>query len=1044
MDSQSDSGFSVKTESLLGIPCGNNSVLYFNSNDLRQHGSTIDMVTWRRKTEMQSSDQMNPGLQSGDRIGGYQIHRVVNLPEISAFFYELEHLDTGAKHIHISRPDSENVFAVALKTVPRDSTGVAHILEHTALCGSVRFPVHDPFFSMLKRSLNTFMNALTASDWTMYPFATQNRKDYYNLMAVYLDAVFHPKLDKLSFMQEGHRIEPEADPESPGGFKLVYKGVVYNEMKGAMSSPDQVMARSLLNALYPDTTYCFNSGGQPEDIPKLTHEDLLAFHKFHYHPSNSFFFTYGDLPLAPHLEYIEKTILNEFARIDPGTDVPSQPRWTAPKTATYFYPLDPAEDLERKSQACVAWLTPDIRDSFEVLTLTVLEDVLIGNSGSPLRKALIDSGLGSTLSDGTGFDAENKDTMFACGLKDIRSESAGEVEKLIFNVLAELAEKGIDRRLVDMALHQIEFHRKEVTNTPYPYGLKLLLRFSGDWFHHGDPAAVLKFDELLDRFVRELESGDLLESRIRKYFLDNPHRVFLKLEPDITLAAKNQEKEASELNQIRSTLSDAEIEQLRKDAEQLILIQEADEDVSCLPTLELDDIFPDIKTVYESGVIPEISTLRFEQPTAGIFYYTSAIGLGPLAPELIPMIPFFCHAITRMGTKEFDFVEMARRIDQYTGGLGLSVSASNRFSESGDTCMPMVLLSGKCLSRNIVNMFDIFDQLITNHAFADLPRLKQLLLETRSDIESSVIHNGHRLAISLAARNFSKSAALNENWHGIHQLETIKTLTEDLSDLQLKAIADDLYRIADAIFHRNNIKSALIGEKEDIDRAADKIEAIFGKLETHPRSGFDVPPYAMEQEPPYEGWSTSTAVSFVAKVLETRRMDHPDAPVLAVLSKLLKSMFLHREIREKGGAYGGFSVYQMENGLFYFGSYRDPHIVNTLSVYEAAADFIISGEYTMEDVKEAVLQICADLDHPDAPGTAASKAFYRKLIGLSDDLRRRFKTSLISVTREQIQEIGRTYFQKKDLRPAIAVISSEENLKAANAKLAMALKINKI
>ena len=280
---------------------------------------------------------------------------MVELKEISSTLYELSH-STGARYIHIGNKDAENTFSVAFKTVPSDSTGVAHILEHTALCGSKKFPVRDPFFSMLKRSLNTFMNAFTASDWTMYPFSTQNRKDFYNLMDVYLDAAFYPLIDRLSFKQEGHRLEMEAVPDREGASHLVYKGVVYNEMKGAMSSPDQVMARALLNALYPDTTYQYNSGGEPADIPWLTHEQLCRFHQRHYHPSNAFFYTYGNLPLAEHLAFIDEKILSHFTAIDPKTDVPSQTRWKDPKIVTYAYPLDPGDDPTKKSQVCVAWL----------------------------------------------------------------------------------------------------------------------------------------------------------------------------------------------------------------------------------------------------------------------------------------------------------------------------------------------------------------------------------------------------------------------------------------------------------------------------------------------------------------------------------------------------------------------------------------------------------------------------------------------------------------------------------------------------------------
>ena len=455
------------------------------------------------------ADSINPGLGTGDMIFGYRIEHVETLKEISAVFYALQHLETGAKHIHISNGDTENTFSVAFKTIPKDSTGVAHILEHTALCGSRKFAVRDPFFSMLKRSLSTFMNAFTASDWTMYPFSTQNRKDFYNLMEVYLDAAFYPKLDRLSFKQEGHRLEVEesSQGQNPHDPQLVYKGVVYNEMKGAMSSPDQVMARSILKALYPSTTYRFNSGGEPAEIPSLTYEQLKKFHQRHYHPSNAFFYTYGNLPLKDHLAFIETKVLAEFKRTNPDTDVASQPRWQQPQSVSYRYPFNINEDPTQKYQVCVAWLTADIKDSFEVLTLTLLEQILLGNSASPLRKALIDSGLGSALCDGTGFDADNRDTLFVSGLKDVDKASAGKVKAVVFDVLNSLVDEGIDKKLVESAIHQIEFHRKEITNTPYPYGIKLLLTFSGSWFHGGDPLKILNFDADLDRLQSELAKG---------------------------------------------------------------------------------------------------------------------------------------------------------------------------------------------------------------------------------------------------------------------------------------------------------------------------------------------------------------------------------------------------------------------------------------------------------------------------------------------------------------------------------------------------------
>ncbi|MDI6688387.1 MAG: insulinase family protein, partial [Desulfobacterales bacterium] len=908
-------------------------------------------------------DQNNPELKQGDNISGYFIKKVGKLEEINSVFYELEHIITGARHIHISRNDEENTFGVAFKTVPVDSTGVAHILEHTVLCGSNRFPVRDPFFSMLKRSLSTFMNAFTSSDWTMYPFSTQNRKDFYNLMDVYLDAAFFPKIDKLSFRQEGHRLEIEDDLKNTGSMRLVYKGIVYNEMKGAMSSPDQVLVRFLLKALYPDTTYSHNSGGDPVVIPSLTYDQLKAFHRRHYHPSNSFFYTYGGMPLKEHLNFIQEKILKNFERIDPKTNVLSQPRWDKPRKIINKYPLGDSEDPSKKCQVCVAWLTADIKDFFEVLALILLEQILVGNSASPLRKALIDSELGTDLSDGTGFHNDNRDTMFVCGLKDVEESAAEKIETIIFGILKDLVDKGIDKKLIESAIHQIEFHRKEVTNTPYPYGIKLLLTISECWFHGGDPERILRLDADLDRLKKELSKGLFFENRIKSYFLDNSHRVLFTLVPDQLMESKENARVAAELDNVRASLSGSDVIKIKEDAKALRQLQESIEDVSCLPTLELGDIPPSVKSVKETTKY-NAAAACYNQPTSGIFYFEAAVGAGFFKKQLIPLIPFFCFALPRIGTAVHDYTEMAQLIDAYTGGIGLSSHSCTSFEDNG-LCLPLISFSGKCLVRNQGRMFEIIQELLCKLDFSDLVRLKSLLYEDRAGLESMVVQNGHMLAMSLASRNLSITCALNEIWHGVHQLQTIKGLTDDLSEDKLKSISGDLLSIGENLFIRSNLKIALIGEDSSLSTAsslaASVQKALFhssleerGKVDV-PANGFVSPGIEFDDKIIMEGWSTSSAVSFVAQAFKTVRMGHEDAPALSVISKILRSMYLHREIREKGGAYGGFATYNSEDGIFSFGSYRDPHISATLKVYDGALDFINSGRFVDEDVKEAIL-----------------------------------------------------------------------------------------
>jgi Zn-dependent M16 (insulinase) family peptidase len=982
-------------------------------------------------------DSSNPGLKVGDRLADYRIERIEPLREISAIFYALEHLSTGARHVHISNSDAENTFSVAFKTVPKDSTGVAHILEHTVLCGSKKFPVKDPFFSMLKRSLSTFMNAFTASDWTMYPFSTQNKKDYYNLMEVYLDAAFFPRLDRLSFKQEGHRLEVEdtGDGQGPGTHQLIYKGVVYNEMKGAMSSPDQVMARSILKALYPSTTYRFNSGGDPAAIPSLTYEQLKAFHQKHYHPSNAFFYTYGNLPLRDHLAFIEEKVLKQFERIDPDTAVAAQPRWRRPQSVCLPYPFDKNEDAAKKCQVCIAWLTADIKDSFEILTLTLLEQILLGNSASPLRKALIDSGLGSALCDGCGFEADNRDTLFVSGLKDVDQSSAGRIEGIIFNVLTDLAQNGIEKRLIDSAIHQIEFHRKEITNTPYPYGIKLLLTFSGSWFHGGDPLKILNFDADLARLQSELAGGSFFEDKIKNYFLDNPHRILLTLVPDQQMEQKENERLRLELERVRKDLAPADLDRIRQDASALQRLQETEEDVSSLPTLQRRDIPPSVPIIKASASEKALRATIYNQATSGIVYFAAAAGSGALPAALIPLTPFFCHALSRMGTRMRNYAEMAQLIDAHTGGIGLATHARTRFDSAG-ACVPFVSFNGKSLLRNQVRMFEIIRELLHQYDFSDLARLKNLLLEYRAGLESMVVHNGHRLAISLASRKFSATRALGETWSGVHQLQTIKQLTDQLDEQKLEALSRDLAAIGKILFTQHNFEMALIGEDEAVVQTASVLPPIFNGFDEGTGHGFAAPEISLEDETIREGWSTSSAVSFVALAFETVRMAHADSAALSVISKILRSMYLHREIREKGGAYGGFALYSPEDGLFSFASYRDPHIVSTLKAFDNAADFIRSGRFSEADVNEAVLQVCSEIDKPDPPGPAARKAFYRQIISLSDEMRIRFKTELLSLTRSKVMAVAEKYFDGKENKKAVAVISGEEKLNAANEKLA--------
>src|SRR5713101_4940184 len=504
------------------------------------------------------------GTRGVEAVGGYSIVRREPLERLEGTFIELVHERTSAKHVHVECPDDNNAFAVCFPTVPKNSTGVAHILEHVVLAGSRHFPVRDPFFSMTRRSLATFMNALTSADSTTYPFSTRNPKDYMNLLLSYLDATFFPLLTEDSFKQEGIRFEFE-DPADPSS-ALRYKGVVYNEMKGALATPQAAMQRNLGRTLFPGLTYENVSGGDPEHIPDLTWEQLRSFHAAHYHPSNACFFTYGDQPLDRTLATIEENALAQFERFAIDTSIPNVARFKKPVTSVEAYPATPGDDNSRKAQALVGWVTVPAVDSFQLLAMRVLSEVLLGNPGSPLRKALIDSKIGSALADGSGFQDDYKESVFGAGLKGIAIEDAQRVERVVIETLERLVAEGLDAAQVDAAIHRLEFEKRERSNAGFPYALKVLFTFQGPYHYGGDPYTPLNLDADLEHLERARKEGRFFENLIAAEMLDNQHRGLLILEPDPDLEERKRRKELERLAAIEATLTEEDRARIVADA----------------------------------------------------------------------------------------------------------------------------------------------------------------------------------------------------------------------------------------------------------------------------------------------------------------------------------------------------------------------------------------------------------------------------------------------------------------------------------------------
>ncbi|MDO9081638.1 MAG: insulinase family protein [Desulfuromonadales bacterium] len=965
--------------------------------------------------------------QPGSTFSGYIVRAIHPLPELNATLIQLKHQVTGARHVHIQTPDRNNLCAIGFRTPPADSSGVAHILEHTTLCGSRRFPVRDPFFAMIKRSLNTFMNAMTASDWTFYPFASQNPQDVRNLLSIYLDATFFPLLREEDFRQEGHRLEftDPGDPATP----LLRRGIVYNEMQGAMASPASLLSRRMSRALYPHTTYHFNSGGEPTDIPKLTWEDLRAFHDDFYHPSNAWFFTYGNLPLKGHLQQIQDEVLCHFEPRQVESAIPPETRLAAPRQVVEFYPVESEETAEKKTFVQVGWLTCDVVDSFERLALSLLSSLLIGNPAAPLYRALLESRLGENLAPGCGYHDDNRTTAFTVGLQGCSSASAAEVEPLILATLAEVAEQGFTPERIAGAIQRLEFEHREVTGNSYPYALSLLFRMLGPWLHNDDPLSGLQLGANLERLRKEIAAGPFLQNLIRHWFLDNPHRVTLTLTPDAGLRAREEAANVAELQRIKAGLPAPAVQALVTAAQQLQAEQEREQDLSSLPTLtradipRTEEVCAPVEGAVEQGVV------HFVAPTNGIGYVAGHFAAERVPPALRPLLPLWCALLPQIGAAGSSYVQIAERIEAQTGGVSFSCEILDDL-HSMQRFTPVVALRGKALLPLQEALYELLGDLCTSPDFSDLERLSTLLGQVQANLENSIVTSGHSYAARAAAAHLTAAARQREEWGGISLLQRVRSLAGSAETLS--RFAGDLAAITAALVDASTLRLGVTAE-------AGKFAAIDGPLARFQQRlpllpvRSSVPPL-LSAQPVRLGWSFNTPVNFVAQVWTGVPLTHPDGAALSLLAKILRAAYLHREIREKGGAYGGMASYAAETGLFSCLSYRDPHLLRTLEVFVAAAEWGAKGGFSAVDLEEALLAVFADLDRPLSPGGRGAQEFANGQQGLTLEIRQESRDRLLTVTRSDLMRVAELYLLEGRSQSAISVIASEETLLSANAE----------
>jgi Zn-dependent M16 (insulinase) family peptidase len=965
---------------------------------------------------------VSQGAAAPQSHDSFEWRRSERIDSLNLTVEEYRHRRTGAPHYHLSAEGPENVFLVAFRTVPTDSTGVAHILEHTALCGSERYPVRDPFFMMIRRSLNTFMNAFTSSDWTAYPFASQNTKDFYNLMDVYLDAAFFARLDELDFAQEGHRLEFE-EPSDPAT-RLVYKGVVFNEMKGAMSSPVNALWHALCEHLFPTTTYHFNSGGDPERIPDLRYEDLKAFYRSHYHPSNAVFMTYGSLPAWRHQARMEERALSRFQRLDDVIAVEDEVRFRAPVAAEASYALD-EPDVADKTHVVIGWLLGRSTELRELLRAHLLSGVLLDNSASPLRHALETTELGSAPSPLCGLEDSNREMVMVCGLEGSRPERGEAVERLVLEVLERTAREGVPQDMVEAALHQLELHRREIGGDGYPYGLQLILSALPAAIHRGDAIAALHLDAALEELHRDIRDPDFIPGLVRQLLLDNPHRARLVMRPDPELSRRRAAAEAERLARVRAGLSEDEKRRLVEQARQLEERQHREDDPDILPRVGRDDIPADLPIPSGSpGRVAGHPLTFYAQGTNGLVYQQIIAELPALPGELLDHLPYYTRALTEVGCGGRDYLATQTWQDRVSGGISAFTSMRGRIDDVGDVRAHFVL-SGKALASKHAEFSALMRQSLEAVGFDELPRLRELVAQERARMEQSVTGHGHSLAMTAATAGISPVAAIGHRLRGLAGIRSLKALDDALDDsARLGRFAADLRAIHGLILGSAR-QFLLIGEGERREQLLRELEAAWRDAAAASGGASAAFP-AAAGAPVRQLWVTSTQVNFCAKVYPTVPVEHPDAPALEVLGAFLRNGFLHRAIREKGGAYGGGASHDADLGAFRFYSYRDPRLQETLADFDRSIDWLLAGGHEERQLEEAVLNVISGIDKPGSPAGEAKSAFHNALYGRTAEQQRRYRLRVLEVGLADLRRVGERY-----LRPGLAsqaVITSPATL----------------
>lgn len=965
-------------------------------------------------------------------LHGFELISDRHVAELNTRARLWRHVRSGAQLLSLENDDENKVFGITFATPPADSTGIAHIMEHSVLCGSRKYPVKEPFVELLKGSLKTFLNAMTFSDKTTYPVASQNVKDLYNLADVYLDAVFYPRLTPYTLKQEGWHYELES-PDSP----LTYKGVVFNEMKGAYSDPEGLLYRRIEQALFPDTIYGVDSGGDPAEIPNLTYEQFIAFHRRYYHPSNALIFFYGDDDPEERLRFLD-SYLKDFERQEIPIAIERQPPFPEPRRTVYPYA---AGDGDERAMVTANWVVGDVLDSEDVLALSILTHILIGTPASPLRKALIDSGLGEDLV-GVGLEVDTRQVYFSTGLKGVARENVDRVEALILDTLRALADEGIDPEMIEASINTTEFALRENNTGAYPRGLVLMIRALRTWLHGGDPLEPLAFEKPLAALKARLAAEPrLFEQMIRDRLLNNPHRNTVIMEPDPALGAQLEAQEAARLAEERARMTDEDLRRVFEEMQTLKAMQEAPdppEALATIPSLTLDDLDRKIKTIpCEALTLADTTLLYHDLFTNGIVYLDLGFDLDALPQDYLPYVGLFGRALLEMGTATQDYVKLAQRIGRKTGGIHPTTFTSALPHDAQGTAW--LFLRGKATVENTGELLDILRDVLLTARLDNRDRFRQIVLEEKAEAEASLVPAGHATVASRLKARFSTADWAAEQIGGLDYLFFLRRLAGQIEQ-DWPSVQATLEAMREALLNRRAMIANITLDRAGWQAVQPAVEAFLGDLPAAERARHAWQAPAL---PRGEGLVLPAQVNYVGKAGNLYDLGYTLDGSALVIENFLRATWLWERVRVHGGAYGGFCLFDRYSGVFGYVSYRDPNLLDTLNVYDQTGRFLRELDLSRDELVKSIIGTIGNMDAYQLPDAKGFTSLVRYLRGETDEQRQRLRDEVLDTTLDDFRRFGEVLDELAQTGQVV-VLGGQDAIERANAERGGFLQVIKV